>query len=61
MVVGVFLVVNAVSISFVAVFSSGRLVFIEVWVISSVVKFVKVLVGSAIKGIGDFVVPEMTD
>lgn len=46
--VGVFLVVNAVSISFVAVFSGGWLVFIEVLVVSSVLKFVEVLVGSAI-------------
>ena len=61
MVVGVFLVVNAVSISFVTVFSGGWLVFIEVLVVSSVVKFGETLAGLVIKGIGHFVFPEMID
>lgn len=44
MVVGVFLVVNAV-ISFVTVFSGGRLVFTKVLIVSLVVKFGELLVG----------------
>lgn len=60
MVVGMFLVVNASRISFVAVFSEGWGVFTVVLVVSLAVMPKAVPTGSAIKGTGNLVIPAVT-
>ncbi len=57
MVVGIFLVVNASMVSFVAIFSEGWVVFIMVTVGSLAVALKEVPAGSAIKGVGNLVIP----
>lgn len=60
MVVGIFFVVNASTVSFVAIFSEGWVVFIVISVGSLAVALKEVPAGSAIKGIGNLVIPAVT-